>query len=176
MPADPQKLEVIALNFADDGCIPNNPVLPLLLYRGALKPDAVSADVCLDLFAANGWSGGWRNGIFGSHHFHSMAHEVLGIVSGRARVTFGGPGGQTVELAAGDVAVLPAGTGHKREDASDDLLVVGAYPGGRSYDTLWGHASEHAQAVACIARVPTPTSDPVFGDAGPLTLHWPGRA
>ncbi len=172
MPADPQKLEVVVLTFADDGRIPNNPDLPLLLYRGALKPDAVSAEACLDLFAANGWSGGWRNGIYGSHHFHSTAHEVLGIVRGRARVTFGGPEGETVDLAAGDVAVLPAGTGHKREDASNDLLVVGAYPGGRGYDTLWGDPAEHDRAAACISRVPIPASDPVFGADGPLTRYW----
>ena len=176
MPADPQTLDVVALNFADDGAIPNNPDLPLLLYRGALKPDAVSAEACLDLFAANGWSGGWRNGIFGSHHFHSTAHEVLGIVRGRARVTFGGPEGKTVELTAGDVAVLPAGTGHKREDASGDLLVIGAYPGGMGYDTLWGDPAEHDGAVANISRVPLPAGDPVFGGAGPLTRHWPGEA
>ncbi len=172
MPADPQDLAYDALTFDDDGCIPNNPDLPLLLYRGALKPDSVSAAACESVFAANGWSGGWRNGIYGSHHFHAQAHEVLGIVRGRARVTFGGPQGKTVELAAGDVAVLPAGTGHKREDASSDLLVVGAYPGGMRFDTLWGDPVEHDGAVANIARVPLPASDPVFGTGGPLMTHW----
>ena len=172
MPADPQDLVFDALTFDDDGCIPNNPELPLLLYSGALAPDAVSAAACESLFAANGWSGGWRNGIYGSHHFHSRAHEVLGIVCGRARVTFGGTKGKTVELTAGDVAVLPAGTGHKREDASADLLVVGAYPGGMRFDTLWGDPLEHDEAVADIAHVPLPEADPVFGDAGPLITLW----
>lgn len=172
MPIDPKELDFDALSFEDDGRIPNNPGLPLLLYRAALLPDVVSPAACEDLFAANGWSGGWRNGIYGSHHFHSTAHEVLGIVRGQARVIFGGPAGETVEVAAGDVAVLPAGTGHKREDASADLLVIGAYPNGMGFDTLWGDPAEHDRAVANIARVPVPGRDPVFGHAGPLVAHW----
>lgn len=173
MPAPLDGLTVDALSFADDGRIPNNPTLPLLLYHGALAPDAIGAGACAALFAANGWPGAWRNGIFSDHHFHSTAHEVLGIVSGRAVVTFGGPGGTTVEIAAGDVAILPAGTGHKRESASPDLLVVGAYPGGMGRDTLWGEAAEHDRAVANIRRVPVPASDPVYGAGGPLIGRWP---
>ncbi|MCG8509034.1 MAG: cupin domain-containing protein [Rhodospirillales bacterium] len=172
MPIDLAELDFDVLSFDDDGCIPNNPQLPLLLYGGVLKPDAVSASACESLFAANGWGGGWRNGIYGSHHFHSTAHEVLGIVRGRARVTFGGPEGKAVEVRAGDVAVVPAGTGHKREDASGDLLVIGAYPGGMRFDTLWGDPAEHDRAVENISRVPVPDFDPVFGSDGPLIEHW----
>jgi uncharacterized protein YjlB len=174
MPVDLKELAFDALMFEDDGRIPNNPDLPLLLYRGALLPDAVLPAACEAVFAANRWGGGWRNGIFGDHHFHSTAHEVLGIARGRARVTFGGPDGKTVDVAAGDVAVVPAGTGHKREDASADLLVIGAYPGGMRADTLWGEAGEHETAVANIARVPLPDLDPVFGADGPLIGHWRG--
>jgi uncharacterized protein YjlB len=176
MPKPRDSVSIDALRFADDGRIPNNPNLPLLLYRGALAPDALEADACEAVFAANDWRGGWRNGIYGRHHYHSTAHEVLGIVRGRARVTFGGPEGRTVDLAAGDVAVLPAGTGHKREDASADLLVVGAYPGGMGYDTRWGDAAEHDEAVAAIRRVPLPARDPVYGADGPLVARWIGEA
>ncbi len=172
MPASPDGLKVEAFEFADDGQIPNNPALPLLVYRGALAPDAVSATACAALFAANGWPGAWRNGIFGEHHFHANAHEVLGLVAGCASVTFGGPAGATIEVAAGDVALVPAGTGHKRESASSDLLVIGAYPGGMAADLCWGEADGHDEAVAAIARVPLPRSDPVYGAAGPLGRHW----
>lgn len=172
MPIELAKLDFDELSFADDGHIPNNPRLPLLLYCGVLRPDAVSAGACERLFAANGWGGGWRNGIYGSHHFHSTAHEVLGIVRGRARVTFGGPEGKTVELGAGDVAILPAGTGHKREESSGDLLVIGAYPGGMRFDTLWGDPAEHDRAVVNISRVPVPDLDPVYGSEGPLQRIW----
>jgi uncharacterized protein YjlB len=172
MPANPAEVKVDALFFEDDGKVPNNPRLPLLVYHDALAPDAVSPEACEALFAANDWSGGWRNGIFAQHHYHPDAHEVLGIVRGRARVLFGGPNGRMVEVAAGDVAVLPAGTGHKREDASADLLVIGAYPGSMDYDTIFADSAAHDRAVVSIARVPLPVRDPVFGDAGPLLARW----
>jgi uncharacterized protein YjlB len=62
MSAPIENLHVETLTFADDGRIPNNPTLPLVLYRGALHPDAVDAAACAALFAANGWPGAWRNG------------------------------------------------------------------------------------------------------------------
>lgn len=172
MPVPVEHLKVETLSFADDGRIPNNPALPLVLYRGALHPDTVDAAACAALFAANGWPGAWRNGIYADHHFHSTGHEVLGIVAGRATVTFGGPGGATVEVAAGDVLVLPAGTGHKCERASADLVVVGAYPGGIGPDLKWGDPAEHERAKAAIARVALPATCPVYGAAGPLLHHW----
>lgn len=172
MPIPVEHLKVETLTFADDGRIPNNPSLPALLYRGALHPDAVDAAACAALFAANGWPGAWRNGIYADHHFHSTGHEVLGIVAGTATVTLGGPAGATVEVAAGDVVLLPAGTGHKRERASADLLVVGAYPGGVGPDLLWGEPAEHERAKAAIARVALPATCPVYGAAGPLGRHW----
>ncbi len=94
-------------HFSDDGRFPNSS-LPLLVYRGAIPADARAME---RTFRVNGWSNVWRNGIFGYHHFHSIAHEVLGIAAGEACVEFGGPGGQTVEVRAGDVVVIPAGVG-----------------------------------------------------------------
>ena len=161
-----------ALFFADDGVIPNHPAWPLLLYAGALLPDAADAAACEALFHANRWRGGWRNGIFAEHHYHPDAHEVLGIVRGSARVTFGGLRGRTVDLSAGDVAVLPAGTGHKRESATSDLLVVGAYPDGMACGTIFADPAAYARAVGTIARTPLPACDPVFGPDGPLMERW----
>ena len=125
MTADPSSLQVETYHFADDGVVPNNP-LPLVVYRGVLAEGGDRASACEAMFARNGWPGAWRNGIYGHHHYHSTAHEVLGIAAGNARVRLGGEGGQTVELRAGDVAVIPAGVAHKRESASADLLVIGS--------------------------------------------------
>ena len=91
------------------------------------------------LFERNGWGGAWRNGIYAHHHYHSTAHEVLGVASGSVRVRLGGDGGKTVVLRAGDVVVVPAGVAHKSEGTSPDLVVVGAYPQGRGpgYAHAW---------------------------------------
>lgn len=156
--------------FADDGAIPNSKA-PMLLYRGAVAadPEAIEA-----LFAANAWPPAWRDGIHPFHHFHSTAHEALGVARGRASVLFGGPNGVTLEVAAGDVVVLPAGVGHCAMDASPDLLIVGAYPRGmeQRLDTRRGRKEEVDAARANIARVPLGVADPVVGPDGPLMRLW----
>jgi uncharacterized protein YjlB len=156
------------LRFADDGAIPNHPRFPALLYRD-VQDAAAGPDACEALFERNGWEPRWRAGVFPFHHFHSTAHEALGVVSGTATVTLGGPHGQRVELRAGDVVVLPAGTGHKRETEDPDFLVVGAYPPGQDWDLRRGDPAEHDEVMASIERVPDPASDPVGGS---LTSLW----
>jgi uncharacterized protein YjlB len=101
-----------------------------------------------------------------------MIHEAIGIARGRARVRFGGGQGQELELAAGDVAVLPAGTGHQGLWTTPDLMVIGAYPKLGKYDLCRGSKSEHARALETIPDVPIPDTDPVFGEDGPLTSMW----
>ena len=155
--------------FDDDGAIPNS-VLPVLVYRGVAE--AVGAAGCERLFARHGWLGAWRDGIYPFHHFHSTAHEVLGIAGGSARVVLGGPSGQTFDVARGDVLVLPAGTGHCNAGSSPDLLVVGAYPNGMRWDLRRGDPAEYDEALANVRAVPLPDADPVTGPAGPLTELW----
>ena len=158
--------------FADDGIVPNNRALPLVVYRGALADTGDRARACEALFAEHGWPDAWRNGIYRHHHYHSTAHEVLGIARGTARVRLGGESGQSVELAAGDVVVIPAGVAHKREAASADLLVIGAYPAGQKPDMCRADAAGRAAAERNIAKVPLPAADPVTGGAGPLLACW----
>ena len=155
--------------FEDDGGIPNSR-LPVLVYHEVAE--ARGAAACEDLFASNGWLGAWRDGIFPYHHFHSTAHEVLGIVSGSARVMLGGPRGQQFEFGVGDVLVLPVGTGHCNQGASGDLLVVGAYPDGMRWDIRRGDPSEHDEVLDNIRAVPLPGGDPVGGREGRLVELW----
>ncbi|MGD9508115.1 MAG: cupin domain-containing protein [Geminicoccaceae bacterium] len=157
--------------FADDGTIPNS-ALPLLVYRQAPAVGGDLADVLESRFAANDWRGGWRNGIYGFHHFHSISHEVLGVARGEGVVRFGGEQGESVALDAGDVVVIPAGVGHCLERGSRDLLVVGAYPEGREWDLRRGSPDERAEVLANIAAVPLPATDPLHGTAGPLMEAW----
>jgi uncharacterized protein YjlB len=155
--------------FEDDGAIPNSP-LPVLVYEDV--EDALDPATCESMFARHGWLGSWRDGIFRFHHFHSNAHEVLGIVDGSAKVVLGGPRGRSFDIRAGNVLVLPAGTGHYNAGSSGDLLVVGAYPDGMSYDLRRGDPAEHDEAVGNIRAVPLPRTDPVHGANGPLTELW----
>jgi uncharacterized protein YjlB len=168
--------DVQALRFEDDGETPNNPRLPLVVYRAAVNL-AGAQDPAAPFeraFAKHGWSDSWRNGIHPFLHFHTATHEVLGIARGRATVEFGGAKGQVLTVEAGDVVILPAGTGHRRIAASGDLLVVGAYPQNASFDQKRPGQVDHEKAVSAVARVPLPEMDPVHGHEGPLMTLWQG--
>lgn len=160
--------------FKDDGQTPNNPRFAFLHYRTpvALDPAFDPAAIFEVLFAAHGWAQSWRDGIYDFLHFHTHSHEVLGIARGHAEVQFGGAKGRIMALKAGDVVVLPAGTGHRRRAKSKDLLVVGAYPKGGKYDEPRPDQVTHAEAVRAIAKVRPPAADPVYGKSGPLRALW----
>ena len=162
------------IHLRENRPIPNNPSLPVLIYRD------IFADRIADkynkfhhVFEINGWKGIWRNGLYDYHHFHSSSHEVLGIANGRAEIQLGGEGALTVELAAGDAIVLPAGTGHRRLSASDNLVVVGAYPAGQeNYDICRRHEDYSGNILSAIASTLLPQSDPLYGLKGPLLQLW----
>jgi uncharacterized protein YjlB len=160
--------------FREDGVIPNHPRWPFVHYRGAVRlPDSYDPAAVLEvLFESNGWGDSWRDGIYDYVHYHSRIHEVLGIARGNAKVQFGGPRGRALALKAGDVAILPAGTGHQCLAASKDFLVVGAYPPSGTYDECRTSKEEHRRALTTIAKVGRPRKDPVYGKDGPLLQVW----
>ena len=163
------------LRFKDDGETPNNARCPMILYRSPVKlsRDFDPAAIFEQLFDANGWKESWRNGMYDYLHFHTHTHEVLGIARGTVRAAFGGAEGKNLDLKAGDVVILPAGTGHQRIKASKDLLIVGAYPAnGGGYDEPKPEDVSHKEALRSIARVRAPRADPVYGKDGPLKTAW----
>ena len=163
----------MTLRFKDDGIVPNHPRWPLIVYRSAvqLREDLDPAAIIEDVFRRNGWGRSWRNGVYDYVHYHSRIHEVLGVARGTATVQFGGQRGRRLKLRAGDVAILPAGTGHRCINASSDFLVVGAYPPTGSYDECTT-SEDHKRAVKTVRRVPRPRRDPVYGTRGPLVSVW----
>src|SRR5262245_733437 len=93
--------------------VPNSN-LPVLLFRGILAPQATAkANTFREAFRKNGWSGVWTDSIYDYTHFHSNAHEVLGIAEGQVSILLGGEDGRVFRLKAGDMIVLPAGVGHR---------------------------------------------------------------
>ena len=128
-----------------------------------------------NLFRKHLWVNGWRNGIYAYHHFHSTAHEVLGVYRGSAAVRFGGENGITVAVKVGDVVVIPAGVAHKKLSNSLDFAVVGAYPDGQRWDMNYGKPGERPQVEQNIASVVQPAYDPI-GIMPGLPQLWVSRA
>lgn len=173
----PARPGILTYTLADDGVFPNNPELPLMVYREAAGlPERDPAAAFEALFESHHWPPAWRSSIFGYHHYHSTAHEVLWVFQGWATIQFGGEAGIVLEVQAGDVVVIPAGVAHKCLDSRAGFCAVGAYPQGQRWDTCTGQPGERPRADDNIARVPLPLADPVHGPDGPLMQQWPQSA
>ena len=94
--------------FVDDGSIPNNPTLPLVVYKDVVMTKGEEpAEIFETLFRTNDWPPVWRNGIEPYHHYHTMSHEVVGVYSGSASTLFGGEHGVEIMIEKGDVVLIP---------------------------------------------------------------------
>ena len=169
-------VRVIAHQLAPSTQTPNHPRWPLLVYPGVVTIRGTDSATAFEtLFDRNQWPPAWRNGVYPYHHYHTGAHEVLGFAAGSARLLLGGPNGREVTVHAGDVALLPAGTGHCRLQASADFLVVGAYPPDAAWDLLKGEPGDRPLADENIRRVPLPRTDPVWERGGGVLKYWATR-
>ena len=184
---------------------PNN-TLPLLVYRNALPapPTEDSSKAFLERHNAWKWDGTW--GHIAIRHFHPNTHECYGVFSGTSTVLVGcGKGDQPdpanglgveIRVAAGDVIVLPAGTGHCNTSSSEDYKYVGVYPTVSlpNTDSLLLCRRRHGSCVVQnapkwrfelgaeegdntkfkdeLASVKLPEADPVAGPEGPLMRLW----
>lgn len=166
---NPEK--VLVEQLKDDGTFPNNPDLPLLVYRSIL-PEGTTTDEIEGLIRSHGWGNDWRNGIFSYHYYHSTAHELLLVYAGVAEVQLGGPKGILQKIHPGDAILLPAGTAHKKLRGSADFACIGAYPPGQIFDMNYGKTDERPRADENIRQVALPDTDPVYGEKGPLLKHW----
>jgi uncharacterized protein YjlB len=145
--------------------VPNSH-LPVLIFRSVLAPGARDrANAFRERFRKNQWSGLWTDTIFDYTHFHSNAHEALGIAEGRVTVRLGGDSGRLFRLKAGDMLVLPAGVGHRRVGDDAGLKVIGAYPRGQSNFDMKRKGRR-------IPNVPLPATDPFYGEEGPVVAIW----
>ena len=156
----------------DDGVFPNNK-LPILYYPKALElPKLFAGGYVRNLFSKNNWSNNWKAGIYTYHHYHSVTHEVIGIIKGETLLQLGGEQGITLFVEKGDVLVIPAGVAHMNLGKENDVTCIGGYPGGKDYDMKYGHAGERPRADENIATVPLPATDPIYNEPGGLKEVW----
>ncbi|WP_373864477.1 cupin [Paraburkholderia unamae] len=162
---------VEAFHLGPHGWVPNNARLPVVVYRRALAPGTQDlARAFTERFEANEWPVQWLDGVFDYHHFHSTAHEVLGVYAGTAELILGGPGGRVLRVHAGDALLLPAGTGHCLLSLAGGFHVAGGYPRGQQWDIRRDALT--AAELRAMQALPFPARDPLDGEHGPLLDHW----
>jgi len=166
-------VNVQVLYIKENENFPNNQKLLVLLYKNVFKfNESDPASTIERVFTENNWGGSWRNGIYNFHHYHSTAHEALGVYAGWAEVQLGGPESEILRIEKGDLVVLPVGTAHKKINSGDGFAVVGAYPDGQSWDMNYGKPEEKESAKLNISKVTLPKNDPVFGKNGKMFEYW----
>jgi len=167
-PRSPQKVEIVRLKIPAGDQVPNNPDHPAVIARDALG-GAHDDRAVRGLLERNGWGGTWTSTVFDFHHFHPDAFETLAVASGSATLMLGGPQGETVEVRAGDVMILPPGFGHRRLAMRDGFQICGAYPPAQeNYTIVRGSSGYDDGMLRQIAGVAKPRTDPVWGAGGAL--------
>ena len=165
-PRSTDEVEIARLKFPGGDQVPNNPDHPAVIARDALE--GAHADRAVrGLMERNGWDGTWTSTVFDYHHFHPDAFEALAVASGSATLMLGGPQGETLEVQAGDVMILPPGFGHRRLAMQGGFQICGAYPPGQENYTILRAGYDDAM-LRQIAAAAKPRTDPVWGADGVL--------
>lgn len=153
--------------------IPNTSIQskPLMIYHGAFN--ASPSELQNHFEDIGEVEPQWVYGMFPQTHFHSTTHEVLGVVSGSARLCFGGeenPGRYEPTVKKGDLMIVPAGVSHRLLDelgsSRESFKMVGAYPKNKQWDMCYGQPGEERK-VRNIEGVDWFHQDPLFGTDGP---------
>lgn len=174
-PRPPADVEIRTMSFPGAGGIPNNEHFRAVLAHDALG-GAKDDGAVRQLLEDNGWGGTWTWRVFEFHHFHPDAFEVLAVASGGARLVLGGPQGAEIDVAAGDVILLPPGFGHRQLSMQENFRICGAYPPGQEdYTVVKAEDGYDASTLAEIAGVAFPETDPLWGGNGPLIRAARGR-
>ncbi|BDD59798.1 hypothetical protein MAP00_004987 [Monascus purpureus] len=156
--------------------IPNTSIQskPLIIYHNAF--DATPSELAAHLEKVGAVSPQWTYTMYNTTHYHSTTHEVLGVVSGRARLCFGGEGNPNrfePTVGKGDLIIVPAGVGHRLLvdlDAHQNAFkMLGAYPPGKQWDMCYGKPGEEEKA-GTIKKLAWFHLDPLYGRNGPV-LH-----
>lgn len=153
-----------------------NHTFPVLYFENILSEiltEEYTPEDVIAFFEKNGYTDGWIDGIMDRHHFHSTAHEALACTRGEVTVQLGGPNSDIVTVRKGDVVLLPAGTSHKKLDATENFQIVGAYPkNGPEKDFQYGDDGQYDLVKENIAQVKKPLTDPVTGSPANIEAYW----
>lgn len=153
--------------------IPNTSIQskPLMIYHKAF--DATPTELTQHLEKVGEVVPQWTYSMYNTTHYHSTTHEVLGVVSGRARLCFGGdenPDRFEPTVERGDMIIVPAGVGHRllnELDAHEEAFkMVGAYPPRKHWDMCYGEPGDEGKAKD-IEKLPWFRLDPLYGKDGP---------
>ncbi|KAL4969942.1 cupin domain-containing protein [Aspergillus stella-maris] len=161
-----------------------NSGLPIIHYRGVL-PEPLTEESVTEFLTRDRWEKRGTWGHIPIRHFHPNSHECYGIFQGFSKLLLGVGGSDTagglkVNVRAGDVIVLPAGTAHSCAESSKDYRYIGVYPQGcpRWRNEMGSKSIDLASLRKETENVSMPEADPVYGVGGPLMQLWrgPGKA
>jgi uncharacterized protein YjlB len=158
-------------HFSPSNGIPNSR-LPLVIWKGGLPAAARRGEDACALYRRNGWGGTWVYTVYPFWHFHTDGHEVLSCVAGTAKIGFGGDDGIVADVSVGDVAIVPAGVGHKKLSASPGFQMAGGYPPKQQGSIVRPGQMTDEEIAAAIAKVALPETDPITGERGGVVEIW----